>query len=143
MPIGERPVNGMTPSARSGPKAGPGLRVLIIGAGMSRILSAIKLREAGLDDFVIYEKGDRLGGTWRENTYPGVTCDVPSHFYSYSFAPNPEWSRRFSPGAEIQAYFERVARHYDVLPRIRLGTEITRAEFRDGRWTVEAADGST
>ena len=126
MPVGERLV-----------------RVLIVGAGMSGILSAIKLREAGLDDFVIYEKAERLGGTWRENTYPGVTCDVPSHFYSYSFAPNPEWSRRFSPGAEIQAYFERVARQHDVVPRIRFGTEITRAEFGGGRWTVEAADGST
>jgi len=119
------------------------LRILIVGAGMSGILSAIKLREAGFEDVVLYEKADRLGGTWRENTYPGVTCDVPSHFYSYSFAPNPDWSHCFSPGAEIQAYFERVARRYDVVPRIRFGTEITRAEFRGGQWTVRTADGST
>lgn len=118
-------------------------RVAVIGAGMSGILSAIKLREAGLDDVVIYEKADRLGGTWRENTYPGVTCDVPSHFYSYSFAPNPDWSRRFSPGAEIQAYFEDVARRRGVDARIRYGTEITRCTFRNGRWTLEVADGST
>ena len=72
------------------------LRFVVIGAGMSGILSAIKLREAGFDDFVVYEKAERVGGTWRENTYPGISCDVPSHFYSYSFALNPEWSRRFA-----------------------------------------------
>ena len=89
-------------------------RFLIIGAGMSGILTAIKLREAGYHDFVVYEKADRLGGTWRENTYPGIACDVPSHFYRYSFALNPNWSHRFSPGDEIQAYFEDVAKRYDV-----------------------------
>ena len=87
-------------------------RFLIIGAGMSGLLSAIKLQEAGLNDFAIYEKADRLGGTWRENTYPGIACDVPSHFYSYSFAPNPNWSHRFSAGSEIQNYFEDVAHRY-------------------------------
>jgi len=118
-------------------------RFLIIGAGMSGILTAIKLLEAGLDDFTIYEKGDRVGGTWRENTYPGIACDVPSHFYSYSFAPNPDWSQRFSPGAEIQAYFDGVSRRYAVDSRIRFGTEITRCAFESGRWTITAADGST
>jgi cation diffusion facilitator CzcD-associated flavoprotein CzcO len=117
-------------------------RFLIIGAGMSGILAAIKLQEAGFDDFVIYEKADRLGGTWRENTYPGIACDVPSHFYSYSFAPNPEWTRRFSPGAEIQAYFEDVARRYGVDSRIRFGTEITRCLFQGGRWILETAEGA-
>ena len=92
------------------------MRFAIIGAGMSGILSAIKLQEAGFEDFAIYEKADRLGGTWRENTYAGVACDVPSHLYSYSFAPNPEWSHRFSPGAEIQAYFEDVAKRHAPAP---------------------------
>ena len=119
------------------------LRFLIIGAGMSGILSAIELKKAGYDDFVIYEKADRLGGTWRENTYPGIACDVPSHFYSYSFAPNPEWSHRFSPGAEIQAYFEEVARRYEVASRIRFGQEVTRCAFEGGCWKIELADGST
>jgi cation diffusion facilitator CzcD-associated flavoprotein CzcO len=119
------------------------LRVAVIGAGMSGILAAIKLAEAGYGDVVLYEKADRLGGTWRENTYPGITCDVPSHLYSYSFAPNPEWSRRFSPGAEIQAYFEEVARRYGVASRIRYGTEITRCERRDGRWRLTTAAGAT
>ena len=111
-------------------------RFVVIGAGMSGILSAIKLREAGFDDVAIYEKADRLGGTWRENTYPGIACDVPSHFYSYSFAPNPEWSHRFAPGAEIQAYFEDVARRYGVDALIRYGKEITRCAFEDGRWRI-------
>jgi cation diffusion facilitator CzcD-associated flavoprotein CzcO len=118
-------------------------RFIIIGAGMSGILSAIKLQEAGLDDFAIYEKADRLGGTWRENSYPGIACDVPSHFYSYSFALNPEWSHRFAPGAEIQAYFENVAHRYGVDARIRYGMEATHCTFDDGRWKVEFADGST
>lgn len=119
------------------------LRFIIIGAGMSGILSAIKLREAGLADFVIYEKADRLGGTWRENTYPGLSCDIPSHFYSYSFALNPEWSHRFSPGAEIQAYFEDIARRYAVDARIRYRKEVQRCAFEHGRWRIETTDGST
>ncbi|MCP3983580.1 MAG: NAD(P)/FAD-dependent oxidoreductase [bacterium] len=119
------------------------LRFLIIGAGMSGILSAIKLREAGIDNFAIYEKADRLGGTWRENEYAGVACDVPSHLYSYSFSPNPEWTHRFSPGAEIQAYFEEVARGYGVDSLIQYGKEITRCEYRDGRWRIEMTDGSS
>jgi len=118
-------------------------RILIIGAGMSGILSAIKLEQAGLDDLAIYEKADRLGGTWRENTYPGIACDVPSHFYSYSFELNPDWSHRFAPGAEIQTYFEDVARRYGVTERIQFGREITRCVFEGGRWHVEMADGGT
>jgi len=109
---------------------------------MSGILSAIKLKEAGLDDFAIYEKADRLGGTWRENEYAGVACDVPSHMYCYSFAPNPEWSHRFSPGAEIQAYFEDVARQYEIAGLIQFGKEISRCAFEDGRWHIEMTDGS-
>jgi cation diffusion facilitator CzcD-associated flavoprotein CzcO len=123
------------------PEAARDVRFAIIGAGMSGILSAIKLREAGLTDFTIYEKADRLGGTWRENTYPGIGCDVPSHLYSYSFEPNPDWSHRYSPGGEIQAYFEDVARRHDVEKRIRYGEEITRSEFTGGRWHLETASG--
>ncbi len=118
-------------------------RFAIIGAGMSGILSAIKLQEAGLTDFTIYEKADRLGGTWRENSYPGISCDVPSHLYSYSFAPYPGWSHRFSPGAEIQAYFEGVAGRYGVGKFIEYGKEITRCRFEGGRWHLETANGET
>jgi cation diffusion facilitator CzcD-associated flavoprotein CzcO len=117
------------------------LRFVIIGAGMSGILAAIRLEEAGYRDYTIYEKADRLGGTWRENVYPGIACDVPSHLYSYSFAPNPDWSHHFAPGAEIQAYFEDVARRYGVDRRIRFGTEVARCEHRDGRWRLETKHG--
>lgn len=117
------------------------MRFAIIGAGMSGILSAIKLQEAGFGEVTLYEKADRLGGTWRENTYPGIACDVPSHLYSYSFEPNPEWSHRFSPGGEIQAYFEGVARKHGVEERIRFGDEVTRCEFSGGRWHLETKSG--
>lgn len=124
-------------SARSGE-----LRFVIIGAGMSGILSAIKLREAGFRDVVIYEKADRLGGTWRDNTYPGLTCDVPSHLYSYSFALNPDWTHRFSPGPEIQAYFENVARKFGVDALIRYRKEVVRCEHSNGGWKLTMSDGS-
>ena len=79
--------------------------VAVIGACMTGILMAIKLREAGINDITILEKADKLGGTLRENTYPGVACDVPAHMYTYSFRGNPEWEHRFAHGNEIQAYF--------------------------------------
>jgi len=118
------------------------VRVVVIGAGMSGILAAIKLREAGFEEVAIYEKADRLGGTWRENTYPGLSCDIPSHFYSYSFALNAEWTHRFAPGAEIHAYLADVARRYGVDTQIRYGTEVRRCVFERGRWHLENADGS-
>jgi cation diffusion facilitator CzcD-associated flavoprotein CzcO len=117
-------------------------RVVVIGAGMSGILSAIKLQEAGFDQFVVYEKADRLGGTWRENTYAGIACDVPSHFYSYSFALNPEWTQRFSPGQEIQSYFEETAQRFGVDARIEYGKQVQSCVFREGRWRIEIDDGS-
>jgi cation diffusion facilitator CzcD-associated flavoprotein CzcO len=133
----------MTATKPSDETASPGrpLRVIIIGAGLSGIMSAIKLAQAGYRDVTVFEKADRLGGTWRENTYPGVACDVPSHVYSYSFAPNPNWSRVFSPGSEIQAYIEAVARRYEIEPRIRFSEEVTRCEFADGQWRVETSRG--
>jgi len=130
-------------SAANAAAAGRPLRFAIIGAGMSGILTAIRLQEAGLDDFTIYEKAGRLGGTWRDNRYPGLSCDVPSHLYSYSFALNPEWSRWFSPGAEIQAYFEGIAKTYDVERRIRFNAEVTSATYTDGRWQLEIGDGTS
>ncbi len=111
-------------------------RIAVIGAGMSGILTAIKLMEAGIDDFQVYEKAGKLGGTWRENTYPGLSCDVPSHVYSYSFELNPDWTRLFSPGAEIQTYFEKVADKYNVASRIIYDTEVTKTEFIDGKWQL-------
>lgn len=116
-------------------------RVLVIGAGMSGILAGIKLREAGIDNFVIYEKGDRIGGTWRDNRYPGLACDVPSHSYTYSFEPKPDWSMHFSPGHEIQAYFENVVRKYDLTRHIRCNQALESCTFEGGRWQVQMQNG--
>jgi cation diffusion facilitator CzcD-associated flavoprotein CzcO len=118
-------------------------RFAIIGAGMSGILTAIKLKERGITDFVIYEKAPRLGGTWRDNTYPGLSCDVPSHVYAYSFELKSDWTHRFSPGAEIQGYFEGVAGKYGLDPHFRFDSEIERAEYRDGRWHLSIKGGVT
>jgi cation diffusion facilitator CzcD-associated flavoprotein CzcO len=108
---------------------------------MAGILSAIRLKEAGITDFTVYEKADRVGGTWRENTYPGLSCDVPSHLYSFSFAPSPEWSHRFALGPEIQRYMEQVAADHDVAAHLRCGDEVTSCRFVDGRWQIETAAG--
>ena len=117
------------------------LKIVVIGAGMAGILAGIKLAEEGREDFVIYEKADRVGGTWRENTYPGLTCDVPSHHYTYSFERNPDWTRHLPPGAEIQAYFERTCEKYDINRYIRFGEELEQALFVDGRWQLRMKSG--
>jgi cation diffusion facilitator CzcD-associated flavoprotein CzcO len=116
--------------------------VAIIGAGMSGIGMAARLRMAGIESFQIYEKRDGLGGTWHANTYPGLTCDIPSRYYSYTFAPNPGWSRVFSPGAEILAYLERVAREYELDGRIAFSTEVAQARWERGSWSLRTATGS-
>ena len=120
------------------------LSVGIVGAGFGGVGIAIKLREAGFDRFEIFERGDSVGGVWRANTYPGAACDVPSHLYSYSFAPGHHWSRRYAPQAEILAYLEEVSRDYGIAPHLRFGAEVTGAEFDDGsgRWTVRTDDGA-
>jgi cation diffusion facilitator CzcD-associated flavoprotein CzcO len=117
------------------------MRFVVIGAGMAGVLAAIKLRENGFSDVTVYEKADRLGGTWRENTYPGIACDVPSHLYTYTFAPNPEWSHAFAPGPEILAYFESVANRYGVDSLIRYGKEVRRLEYHGKRWRIEMSTG--
>ena len=117
------------------------VRVIIIGAGMAGILAAIRLREFGYEDFQIYEKSDRVGGTWRENTYPGLSCDVPAHLYTYSFEPNPDWTRTFAPGPEIQAYFERVAEKYQVTNKVRFNEGVLSCVFADGKWKVRTTTG--
>ncbi|MBJ22118.1 MAG: NAD(P)/FAD-dependent oxidoreductase [bacterium] len=108
---------------------------------MAGILSGIKLREAGFSKITLYEKADRVGGTWRENTYPGLTCDVDSHSYTYTFEPNPEWSHRFPPGDEIQAYFEASTTKFGVDEMIRFNEEIVRCEHVEGRWRLEMKSG--
>lgn len=119
--------------------------VAIIGGGMSGICIGIKLKEAGIEDFTIYEKAEDPGGTWRDNTYPGLACDVPSHMYSFSFEPNPDWSRVFSPGWEIQDYFVRCSDKYGITPHMRFGAEITDARFDEAtsKWHLTDRSGET
>jgi len=117
------------------------LKFIVIGAGMAGILSGIKLREAGYSDVTIYEKAAKIGGTWRENTYPGLTCDVPAHSYTYSFEPNANWSHYLAAGPEIQAYFERVTSQYGVDKMIRFNEEIIRCNYDNGRWHIETRSG--
>ena len=109
--------------------------VIVIGCGMSGILAAIKLKNSG-KKFIIIEKAETLGGTWRDNTYPGLTCDVPSHAYTYSFEPNPEWSRVLPPGAEIQQYFQMVYDKYGVGDYVQFNTEITDAQWQGDAWQL-------
>jgi len=118
-------------------------RVAIIGAGMSGLCMAITLRRAGITDITIYEKAESVGGTWRDNTYPGLSCDVPSRFYQFTFAPKPDWSHLFSPGAEIREYFTQLAADFGLDECIRFGTEVTHAEFADGRWRLRTSRGDT
>jgi cation diffusion facilitator CzcD-associated flavoprotein CzcO len=120
---------------------GKDTRFVIIGAGISGTLMAIKLLERGFRNFVILEKAGRMGGTWRDNVYPGVGCDVAAHLYSYSFAPNPWWPSRYAKGRHIWAYFHGVARHFGVLPFIRYYKEVASAQFEDGAWRVTTSDG--
>ncbi len=112
--------------------------ILIIGAGFAGLAMALALLRAGIDDFTIVEKADEVGGTWRENHYPGLQCDVESHLYSLSAAPNPDWSRTYAPQREILAYLKRVTDDFDLRRRIRFGTEIVGATFDDrtGLWEV-------
>ena len=128
----------------TGPKAVDSARkprVAIVGAGLSGLCMGIKLKQAGIDSFTIYEKAGEVGGTWRDNTYPGLACDIPSCYYSYSFEPNPGWTRYYAPGAEIQRYVQRVADRYGLRSHIRFSTEVTRARFEDGRWRIETRTG--
>ena len=115
--------------------------VAIVGAGMSGLCMGVKLRRAGIDSFTIHEKAGAVGGTWRENTYPGLSCDVPSRFYSYSFAPNPDWSRQFSPGPEIWSYFDRITDRYGLRSQIRFDSEVVSAEHDGEQWRLRTSAG--
>ena len=118
--------------------------VLIVGSGFAGLGAAIRLMKEGRDDFLVVERGSEVGGTWRDNTYPGAACDVPSHLYSYSFELNPNWSRSFSPQDEIQDYLRSVAAKYDVGRKHLFDTEVTRAKWdaRGSRWLVDTTSGN-
>lgn len=126
--------NGSSPWSHAGRQP----RIAIIGAGFSGLASIIKLRRAGYTDLTCFERSESLGGTWRDNTYPGLSCDIPSHWYSYSFELNPDWSHRFSYGPEIRDYQDRVAQKYGVEDVVRLGDRVRDLTYREGRWVVRS-----
>lgn len=121
----------------------PHVRVAIVGGGFGGIGAAIRLRQRGWEDFVILERASDLGGTWRDNAYPGCACDVQSHLYSYSFAPHGGWSRTFSPQGEIWAYLRECASRFGVLPHFRFGHEVRGARWNEARahWEIETSGG--
>jgi cation diffusion facilitator CzcD-associated flavoprotein CzcO len=120
------------------PKAQPTYSTIVIGAGFLGLGAAVKLVEAGVDDFVILERSDRVGGTWRDNTYPGAACDIPSLLYSFSFARNPSWSRTYSPSEEICAHIEEMTDRFDLRRFIEFGTTVEGLSFDEdeGVWTL-------
>ena len=119
------------------------VRVAIIGAGFSGLGAGVRLRQAGVADFLILERAAAVGGTWRDNTYPGCACDIPSHLYSFSFAPNPGWAHSFSRQPEIWDYLEQVADRYGLRGHLRLGTEVAGARWDAdlARWRLRTAGG--
>ena len=120
-----------------------GRSVVVVGGGFGGVGAAVMLRRAGYPDVTVLERGERVGGVWHHNTYPGAACDIPSHLYEFSFAANPRWSRRYAPQAEIQQYLEDVARRYGVFDRIHSGTEVQSARWDEerGRWILETSAG--
>ena len=118
-------------------------RIVIIGAGPGGLCMAIKLREAGIRDFVILEEAPGLGGTWYHNRYPGLCCDIPSYLYSFSFEPKRDWSRPYPPQAEILAYLEDVAAKHEIVPHIRFDTKVEAARWNEESctWHVSSARG--
>ncbi|MCE9630536.1 MAG: NAD(P)/FAD-dependent oxidoreductase [Planctomycetia bacterium] len=140
---GKRSRDGVQAAGATASREEPSFGVAIIGSGFAGIGMAIGLRNAGRQDFVIFEKAATLGGTWRDNTYPGCACDIPSYLYSYSFFPEPNWSSRYAPQQEILAYMEKVARSHGIEPFIRYRTAITALEWNeaDQLWQLTAADG--
>jgi cation diffusion facilitator CzcD-associated flavoprotein CzcO len=118
-------------------------KVVIVGTGFSGLGQAIQLEKAGIRDYVILEKATEVGGTWRDNSYPGCACDVQSHMYSFSYEQNPDWSRSFSPQPEIFDYLKGVADKYRLREKIRFGVELTGAHWdeRERRWTATTKDG--
>jgi cation diffusion facilitator CzcD-associated flavoprotein CzcO len=130
-----------SPKPQESPKK---LDVVIAGAGFGGLCMAIQLRKEGNDDFVLLEKGHDVGGTWRENSYPGCACDVQSHMYSYSFSPKNDWSKRYAPWNEIQNYILETTENFGIRPFCRFNQEVTAAVFDDasGRWTVTTQSGT-
>ena len=120
------------------------VRIAILGTGFSGLGMAIRLKQQGENDFVVIEKAADIGGTWRDNTYTGCACEIPSHLYSFSFALNPKWTRAYSRQPEIQAYLQRCAKEFDILPHIRWNSELLEATWHEDeqRWHITTTQGS-
>jgi cation diffusion facilitator CzcD-associated flavoprotein CzcO len=118
--------------------------IAIVGAGFGGVGAIVMLRRAGYDDVTVFERGERVGGVWHHNRYPGAACDVPSHLYEFSFAPNPRWSHRYAPQAEIQSYLEDLARRHGVFNRIRTSTEVLAARWDEAgdKWVLDTSAGT-
>ncbi|NQX90369.1 MAG: NAD(P)/FAD-dependent oxidoreductase [Halioglobus sp.] len=121
--------------------AGRQPRIAIIGAGMSGIAAVVKLGKAGYTDLTVFEKSNRVGGTWRENTYPGLSCDIPSRWYSFSFALKPDWSHRYPYGPDILAYMEDVARDFGVMDKVQFNMPVDELQYDAPRWRLTTAQG--
>src|SRR5436305_13433734 len=134
-----------TGPATYGRTGGPGRsrRIAVVGGGFGGVGAITMLRRAGHHDVTVFERAERIGGVWHHNTYPGAACDIPSHLYEFSFAPNPRWSRRYAPQTEIQAYLEEVVDRYGVRNRIRTSTEVQGARWDEERavWELQTSAG--
>ena len=124
--------------------AGPHLRIAIVGSGFAGIGCAMRLRQEGIHDFVVFERANDIGGTWRDNSYPGCACDVPSLLYSYSFAPEPDWQHAFSRQSEIWDYLRRCVQRFGITPHLRFGVEVRNAAWdgKERHWDIETSAGS-
>jgi cation diffusion facilitator CzcD-associated flavoprotein CzcO len=137
------PLDSLVPAVTSDAALPRAVDIAIVGSGFSGLAMAVRLRRAGLGDFVLLERADDVGGTWRDNSYPGCACDVPSHLYSFSFAPNPDWSSTFSPQQEIWAYLRQVATAEGILPHVMFGCDLKEAAWREQsqRWLLQTSRG--
>jgi cation diffusion facilitator CzcD-associated flavoprotein CzcO len=131
-------------SATAGDRGTERVRIAIVGSGFAGLGMAIRLKQAGIEDFVVLDRADDVGGTWQANTYPGCQCDVPSHLYSFSFEPNPSWTRTYSRQPEIWAYLRGCVDRYDLRSHLRLGHELTGATWVEAqqRWLIETPRGN-
>ena len=138
----KRSATAKRPAAKKVPAVKP-VSVLIVGAGFAGLGMAIRLKQAGIDDFVILERANAVGGTWRDNQYPGAACDIPSNLYSYSFAPNPNWSRSFSGSEEILGYIHHLVAEFKLESHIRFEKNVEDLSFdeKKGVWTATTDKG--
>ncbi len=130
-------------ASRNGGPAARHVPIAILGAGFGGLGMAIRLKQEGVEDFTVFERDTEVGGTWWANSYPGCQCDIPSHLYSYSFAPNPEWTRTYPLQEELGRYARDCATRFGVLDHVRLGCEVSDAQWDEAanRWRIETSDG--